>query len=654
LAGLLWFVALAYRPFNAGTYFSENALLPGLVETDFKHDHGAADYLRNLKDHIRELKEIRELRYRLPASWLEAEFRGLGLDTYIQNFTFHYPAGMLEKQKFPGQNVYGILRAPRAASTEALVLSVPYRPPEGDLERTHVGIALLLAMAKSFRKHTYWAKDIIFLITEYEQVGMQAWLDAYHESQTEFILPGELHGRSGSIQAAINMELGVDILSKINVKPEGLNGQLPNLDLINTVAKLCRREGISVSLQNNVNHYNPESRAGFEHALKTMLMMMWNQASGIPTGNHGLYHRYHIEAVTLEGVKVKGSPKSFGLMETGKVVEGIFRSLNNLLERFHQSFFFYLLPATDRYVSIGLYMPPFGLLAAPVLIKAVALWIAYCYHCSSDDQKKSAENKAENVETEKNDAKSDGSDSDKKQTKTSAAKKKKDQAKKSETESAGDGKGKSLGVWSVIPVCTMACFFGLCAFSGPSHFIQTAEGFHMQPADSLTWGMFALLFSSCVFPSILKRKSAKKGDRVGADPRLLKCIALLSLGMVLGATSLLNISLAFFITVIWTPFMLILNPSNYRILRWLQYLLMLAISPLSLLYFACVIHHCFTKWATVGELHFAAWASTQEALLKSVIDGYLFGNWTYSLIAVALYPVWVLMWALLWTQPLSS
>ena len=52
-----------------------------------------------------------------------------------------------------------------------------------------------------------------------------------------------------------------------------------------------------------------------------------------------------------------------------RVIEGIFRSLNNLLERFHQSFFFYLLPSTDRYVSIGLYMPPFGLLVLPVAIK---------------------------------------------------------------------------------------------------------------------------------------------------------------------------------------------------------------------------------------------------------------------------------------------
>ena len=52
-----------------------------------------------------------------------------------------------------------------------------------------------------------------------------------------------------------------------------------------------------------------------------------------------------------------------------RVVEGVFRSLNNLLERFHQSFFFYLLPSTDRYVSIGLYMPPFALMAIAGVIK---------------------------------------------------------------------------------------------------------------------------------------------------------------------------------------------------------------------------------------------------------------------------------------------
>lgn len=70
------------------------------------------------------------------------------------------------------------------------------------------------------------------------------------------------------------------------------------------------------------------------------------------------------------------------------------RSLNNLQERFHQSFFFYLLPATNRYISIGtwqfncetytssnnvfigVYMPPFGLMMGAILLQAIALYIS--------------------------------------------------------------------------------------------------------------------------------------------------------------------------------------------------------------------------------------------------------------------------------------
>ena len=27
----------------------------------------------------------------------------------------------------------------------------------------------------------YWSKDIIFLVSDHEQIGMQAWLDGYHQ-----------------------------------------------------------------------------------------------------------------------------------------------------------------------------------------------------------------------------------------------------------------------------------------------------------------------------------------------------------------------------------------------------------------------------------------------------------------------------------------
>lgn len=47
----------------------------------------------------------------------------------------------------------------------------------------------------------------------------------------------------------------------------------------------------------------------------------------------------------------------------------MFRKLNNLLERLHQSYFLYLLPSLSRFVSIGIYMPAFGFLILVLVLK---------------------------------------------------------------------------------------------------------------------------------------------------------------------------------------------------------------------------------------------------------------------------------------------
>ena len=53
-----------------------------------------------------------------------------------------------------------------------------------------------------------------------------------------------------------------------------------------------------------------------------MMMMMFYQASGRPSGNHGLYHRYRIEALTMRG---RGENWEYGrgFLETGKYVHVI-------------------------------------------------------------------------------------------------------------------------------------------------------------------------------------------------------------------------------------------------------------------------------------------------------------------------------------------
>lgn len=63
----------------------------------------------------------------------------------------------------------------------------------------------------------------------------------------------ELEARAGSIQAAINLEVLANRISGFDLRVEGLNGQLPNLDLFNLAARLCRVEGFTVMLHEKVN-----------------------------------------------------------------------------------------------------------------------------------------------------------------------------------------------------------------------------------------------------------------------------------------------------------------------------------------------------------------------------------------------------------------
>ena len=70
------------------------------------------------------------------------------------------------------------------------------------------------------------------------------------------IQSGQLPGRSGQIQAAINLEIPDANIKYFNVKIEGLNGQLPNLDLVNLVVRLCHKNNVDIMLHNSVSCFS--------------------------------------------------------------------------------------------------------------------------------------------------------------------------------------------------------------------------------------------------------------------------------------------------------------------------------------------------------------------------------------------------------------
>ncbi|RWS21655.1 glycosylphosphatidylinositol anchor attachment 1 protein-like protein, partial [Leptotrombidium deliense] len=385
ISAILSFCLLIHEKYCDSTYFSENALLPGLVNREFSLGNLANQYFDGLKN------ESSNQVGKLPSSWITSRFRQIGLEVYKQSFVLNYPFS--NKKKYKGENIYALLRAPRAPNTEAIVLSTPYRAFDSPHGSTIPGIAVMLAVAKYFVSKNYWAKDIIFLISDHELVGMQAWLNAYHDvgrNGYSCIDYEVLEQRSGPIQGAINLEIHSDISSRMEIKIEGLNGQLPNLDLFNVAVELATRESITPTFHGKSHPFSTDQwEIWKEHAI-TISSMMISQGIGLPTGAHGLFQKFAIQAITLEAIEKFSSDGTVGItfVQIGRLIEGIFRSLNNLLEKFNRSYWFYLLPSTRRYVSIGYYMISFGLMVVPSLFQALSLYLNMNQQANSADIQK--------------------------------------------------------------------------------------------------------------------------------------------------------------------------------------------------------------------------------------------------------------------------
>lgn len=87
LSGIICFGFLVSEQFCDRTYFSDNALLPGLVNREFTLGSNAEKLLTSLT------LETKGYHGKIPYPWILAQFRQMGLEVYTHNFTLNYPFG---------------------------------------------------------------------------------------------------------------------------------------------------------------------------------------------------------------------------------------------------------------------------------------------------------------------------------------------------------------------------------------------------------------------------------------------------------------------------------------------------------------------------------------------------------------------------------
>ncbi|KAK3117151.1 Glycosyl phosphatidyl inositol protein transamidase complex subunit [Teratosphaeriaceae sp. CCFEE 6253] len=362
--GIAWLFLLPLDEYSRRTYVSENAILPGQVHTYF----GGSEHnvFRAYRQEVYQIAQWRESdRY----AALGNVMREMGLKVATQPYQFSV-AG----EQIHGTNVYGLLQGPRADATEAMVLIAAWR--NFDDEINYSGVALALTLARYFTRWSIWSKDILLLLPADSTYGPAAWVTAYHHPTHPPVTPSRnisrLPLKAGALQAAIALDYPAGPwghrFDRLDIQYDGLNGALPNLDLLNTAVAIASGQlGIGCSI-----HAQPAShRDRYADRLATLLKGLATQSAGHATGPHSAFVPYHVDAITLKTVGDGWHDE----MSLGRATESLFRSVNNLLEHLHQSFFFYLLLGAGRFASIGTYLPAAMLLAGSFTISALALWV---------------------------------------------------------------------------------------------------------------------------------------------------------------------------------------------------------------------------------------------------------------------------------------
>ncbi|KAK1942851.1 Glycosylphosphatidylinositol anchor attachment 1 protein [Phytophthora citrophthora] len=382
-----------------GTYMSENALLIDLMEA--RASHQEANWARNFHHDLLELPELPSTgcgdNCSSVVDWIDTQLRGLDrVEAYQHVF-------QTDSTLEPRTNVYGILRAsPLADGKEAIVLITHYRNI-GEENGVNSGLSYGLALLKYLSRAKWLAKDVILLAADDGVLdgsdgyasGTEAWLQAYHLDPVDSGLQGVLPMRAGVIRAAVNLETLFDSrqINTVGIYTAGMNGQLPNLDLVNTAMRAFREHQISTILdraeaQNTTEHkglvsatighikslsekYMPleykESSRNYLANLEGMLHFMTTLASG-PSGPHANFISYNIDSITLSLTKNSASSeRPLAPRDVLRSIEMVVRALSNLEEKLHQSFFLYVLPNTSTFVSVGEYVYAVLLAISPAI-----------------------------------------------------------------------------------------------------------------------------------------------------------------------------------------------------------------------------------------------------------------------------------------------
>ncbi|CAD5208510.1 unnamed protein product [Bursaphelenchus xylophilus] len=332
---------------------SESATLVAIANDEFNQQ-------RKMDEFAKEIQGFHGSR-NLTSKFIQRIFREQQIEVYEQKF-------VNKVSKRTGINTFAVLRAYRSVPEEAILVVV-----QNSKKQTHA-VTTALALALYAKTKHYWARDLIFLFVDGREpfVGTQAFLAAYNGESLPLVEFDPLETNSGFIIGGVCLDIDTTHFTHMLVQYVSLNGILPNLDTINSINRMSRKYGIPTIMRTQEIGEKDIIKRHVETLFRGVISQAFNELEGL----HSILNQYGIHSLTLKPYNAGNRFHRFEVKNAmPRITEGIVRSLNNILERFHQSYFFYLMLSKDYFLSIAFFSPAIGMFLVVFVLHQFSGWL---------------------------------------------------------------------------------------------------------------------------------------------------------------------------------------------------------------------------------------------------------------------------------------
>eukprot|EP00933_Yihiella_yeosuensis_P047231 TRINITY_DN4297_c0_g1_i2.p1 TRINITY_DN4297_c0_g1~~TRINITY_DN4297_c0_g1_i2.p1 ORF type:complete len:697 (+),score=72.58 TRINITY_DN4297_c0_g1_i2:75-2165(+) len=329
LAGLL--VVTIFPSFDRRIEVEEHGLIPGYAQSGF-----TGHWPDRLWDYVNKIEAETDNQRALDNALKQA-----GLAAYHMNFT---TAGGEQSSL-----TYTLAQSRRGDSRESLVLVVSTNwTSSSPTARSSWGLAVGVVIAQYLRTVHWLSKDVFVVFVDGSLpygAGARAWLRAYFEGNTAV--------RRGTLRQAVVLQTRSGV-SSLLIDVEGVNGMVPNQDIVNSYTYSTRNM-----------HDQPMLHV---HHRKAWDSVFHHFRNGGVHSSHAPFLEYQVPSFTVRGVKPKKNKASQIQPEAIVMsLEGLVRCLSNNLQQLHHSFNFYFFTGPHSHISSGLYLYPVFAMQLPLI-----------------------------------------------------------------------------------------------------------------------------------------------------------------------------------------------------------------------------------------------------------------------------------------------